>query len=166
MDVRPATATDLPAIREITNHEILTGIAHFGTEPESLEVWQQRFDKQASRYPWLVASAPQATGDEHVIGYAKAGPWKPREAYARTVEIGVYVHCEHRGLGVGSALYSRLFAHLAEAEFHTVLAGVAVPNDASLRLHESMGMTIIGTIPHAGFKQGQWHDVTMLVRHL
>ncbi len=161
MRIRPTTADDLPAIREITNLEILHGYAHFGTETEPIETWRERFEHETPRYPWLVAEAQGA-----VVGYAKAGPWKQRQAYAFTCEIGVYVRTEAQGRGIGSALYAELFARLATAGFKTVLAGVALPNDASVRMHERAGMERVGTLPRVGCKFGAWHDVAYFALHL
>ena len=161
MLIRPTTTDDLPAVREITNHEILHGYAHFGTEAEPIETWRERFSQETPRYPWLVA---EAAGE--VLGYAKAGPWKPRQAYAQTVEVGVYVRTEAQGRGIGSSLYAELFARLAAAGFKTVLAGVALPNDASVRMHERAGMSRVGTLPRVGCKFGEWHDVAYFALHL
>ena len=107
-----------------------------------------------------------AEDDGEVIGYAKSGRWKPRAAYDLTVEIGVYIHRDHRGRGVGAALYRELFAALAGAGFKTVIAGMTTPNDASESLHRSMGMEPIGTFPGVGYKFRRWHDVMYFVRRL
>lgn len=161
MIVRPATSDDLPAIAAITNYEILHGVAHFGGESEPLEIWQLRFEEDASHYPWFVAE-----DNGEILGYAKSGRWKPRAAYDLSTEIGVYIHRDHRGKGVGAALYRELFPALAAAGFKTVIAGMTMPNPASEALHRSMGMETVGTFPKVGFKFDRWLDVMYLSRRL
>lgn len=165
--VRVAEARDMPAIAAITNREIEGGVAHFGTEPEPPEAFEHlwREGQRAEgvgRLPWIVAEAP----DGSVAGYAKASPWKTRQAYRWTVEAGIYIHADHRGRGVGRALYERLFAELGALGYRTVLAGITLPNDASVRLHEAMGMTRCAVMPRCGFKHGRWLDVGYWVRNL
>lgn len=151
--VRPATTEDLEAIAEITNQAILTSHAHFGTEPVTVRSLEHAWRAAQGTYPWLVAD------DTNVSGFAKAGAWKPRGAYRWTTEIGVYVRDDARGKGIGRALYERLFEDLRHAGFRTALAGVALPNAASERLHRGMGMRRVGVLPDVGFKLGAWRDV-------
>jgi len=159
--VRPAEERDVSAMLDITGREIREGIAHFGVRAPTLD--EALAEYQASgRFPWFVADL----GEERVVGFAKAGPWKSREAYRWTTEIGVYVRPERHGRGVGRALYAALFAALDHAGFRTIIAGIALPNPSSVRLHESFGMACAGVIPRAGFKQGRWIDVGYWVRHL
>jgi phosphinothricin acetyltransferase len=184
MHVRPAHPDDIPAIAVIINREITTGAAHFGARRISDASLRAELDQDRAgvafepddphlcprfiaRYPWFVAvdareGAPPSHGT--VVGIAKAGPWKPRESYARTTEIGVYVTPEFQGRGIGRALYAALFPALQAAGFHTILAGIALPNPASVRLHESFGMHHAGTLPSVGHKLGSWRDVGYWVR--
>ena len=159
--VRQATEEDLPAILARTNEEIATGFSHFGTEPIAIEGLADQFRRESGRFPWLVAR----DGRGVFLGFAKAGPWKARGAYAWTVEIGVYVDTGARGRGVGRALYESLLPMLREAGFRTVVAGVALPNEASVRLHESIGMKPAGVLPQVGYKFGAWRDVGYWVVH-
>jgi phosphinothricin acetyltransferase len=167
ISIRRATEPDLPAILARTNEEIVTGFAHFGTEPIAIEGLADQFRRESARYPWLVAlEHPGEVGEEErFLGFAKAGPWKSRGAYAWTVEIGVYVDVGARGRGVGRALYEALLPMLREAGFRTVIAGIALPNDASVRLHESIGMTRAGVLPQVGYKFGAWRDVGYWTLH-
>lgn len=152
---RTACPQDLPAILAIMNREILEGVAHFGTQPISLSELETEYQRTHETYPWVVAVTPQ----DEAIGYAKAGPWKPRGGYAWTTEIGVYVHHEHQGKGIGKAMYTLLFKLLKDRGFHSILAGIALPNAASVALHESFGMKQIGIMQRVGYKLGAWHDV-------
>ena len=152
--VRPATVDDLAAIVRIENEAIDNGFAHFGSSHVTLDETRRAFELAHERYPWYVAEI-----DGAIVGFARCGPWKTREAYRWTTEVGVYVDPEWQGKGIGKALYQEIFPAMERAGFHTILAGIALPNDASIRLHESFGMTPIGTLPQVGFKLGEWRDV-------
>jgi L-amino acid N-acyltransferase YncA len=104
--------------------------------------------------PWLVAESAGAA-----IGYAYASPWRARPAYRFSVESTVYVAPEHMRRGVGSALYAELLDRLRVSGIHTVMGGIALPNDASVRLHEKLGMKRVAHFHDVGFKFGQWVDV-------
>ncbi|MCB9846661.1 MAG: N-acetyltransferase [Phycisphaeraceae bacterium] len=156
--VRDAIESDIGAIAALNNWAIRETPAHFGiaevNEAQMLADWRATRD----RYPWLIAEESGEAGPEF-LGYAKASPWKTREAYAWTVEVGVYVVPAAHGRGVGRALYTRLFDDLRSRGYRTILAGITVPNEASVRLHEAMGMRHVGTFPRVGFKFGAWRDV-------
>jgi phosphinothricin acetyltransferase len=153
MLVRAATEPDIAGVLEIVNREIREGVAHFGQREHTAgEVlpWLG----SADRLPFLVAAA-----DGMVIGYARASRWKDREAYDWACEIGVYVRPEYQGQGAGRALYSVLLPRLTRIGYRSIIAGIALPNPASVRLHEAFGMNHIGTFPRVGFKLGRWIDV-------
>lgn len=151
--IRDATACDLPDILAILNREILEGIAHFGTEPMSLEELAAEFGSK-TKYPWIVAEQ-----DGSVLGFARASPWKRRGAYANTAEVGVYVRPEFQGRGIGKAIYTDFVPRSFETGLHTLLAGISLPNPPSIRLHEAFGFRHVGTLPQVGFKFGKWIDV-------
>lgn len=152
MTVRKALEGDAAAIASIYNYEIETGYAHFGTEPLAHD--EVRDSISTSLLPWLVA-----VSDDEVIGFARAYTWKPRGAYRWTAEVGVYVSPEHQGKGVGRSLYEGLFESCRLAGLRTLVAGISLPNEVSIKLHEAMGMKHVGTLPKMGFKGGKWHDV-------
>lgn len=104
--------------------------------------------------PWLVAEQ-----DGQIVGYAYAGPWKSRAAYRYAVEVTVYLApgCTRRGWG--TRLYEELFARLREVGVHTVVGGIALPNDASVALHERLGLVKVAHFREIGFKLGRWIDV-------
>ena len=112
-------------------------------------------DSPASKLPF----APSLRGRGDVIGFAKASPWKGRCAYAFAAEITVYIHHERLGRGIGRELYEPLFAILRAQGYRTLLAGITVPNDASVRLHETLGMKRVALLERVGWKFGKWHDV-------
>ena len=103
---------------------------------------------------WLVAER-----DGVVLGYAYAGLWRERHAYRFAVESTVYVARDAGVRGIGSALYTALFDLLRQAGYHTVLGVIALPNAASIALHEKFGMRQVAHFKEVGFKFGQWHDV-------
>jgi phosphinothricin acetyltransferase len=163
--VRPATESDCPEIARIANEAIMTGVAHFGTVPDAPDSVAASWREQHAVYPWFVAvdpgSADSATRREPppILGFCRAGRWKPRAAYDWTCEIGIYIDRPARGRGVGKALYSALIPELERRGFRCIVAGMTLPNPASQRLHESFGMIEVGTFPAMGFKHGAWHAV-------
>lgn len=155
MAIRPARDEDFAALTKITNHYITTSTIHFAYEPlgpdDLLALWHGYRD----RFPWLVTEV-----DGEVLGYAKAGTWRDRTAYNWTAETGIYIADAARGRGLGRPLYVALLAALTERGFHSAVAGITLPNDASIALHESLGFTSCGVVKDAGFKHGAWHAVS------
>jgi phosphinothricin acetyltransferase len=160
--VRDATETDLPAVAEIYTYESLHSYSTFETEERPLPVWQHKLH---APYPFLVA-VEGPPGDQRVLAYAYASEFRDRPAYHRTVETSVYVHRDARGRRLGSLLYDALLARLADDGFHTALALIALPNDASVRLHERAGFTLVGTMCEVGDKLGRLIDVGVYQRML
>lgn len=153
MIVRPAIASDFDAIAALTNIYITTTAIHFSYDPVTAEELRTAWEKHA-RYPFVVAEL-----DGRFAGYAKAGPWRERAAYQWTPESGIYVEPFAQRRGVGAALYARLIDALKAQGFHSVIGGVTLPNEASVRLHERLGFVKISHVKDAGWKFNQWHDV-------
>lgn len=154
--IRPARPEDLEAVRAIINREIAEGVAHFATEPQTAEevaAEHERATTAEPAYPWFVAEV-----DGTVAGFARSGPWKPRQAYRWAVEISVYLAPAFQRKGLGRMLYTELFAELERLGYRRVIAGMTWPNPGSQRLHESFGMRLVGTFERIGFKNDQWHD--------
>jgi phosphinothricin acetyltransferase len=161
MLVRPAEVRDIAAICAIENAAIEETFVNFALEAVSLQERIADFERACGRYPWVVAEIQDA-----IVGFARGSSWKPKGAYAWTTEIGVYIDSDHRGRGIGRALYQELFPLLESAGLRTILAGIALPNPASVRLHEAFGMRHVGTLPQVGFKHGEWRDVGYWAKHL
>ena len=106
-----------------------------------------------ARTPWLMIEA------DGVAGYAYAGPHRERPGYRWSVDISVYVAAGRQGMGFGRALYDELLSLLRRQGFVNAYAGIALPNPASVRLHESIGMRQVGLYERVGWKFGAWHDV-------
>lgn len=173
MHPRPVQPADFPAVASLTNHFIAHTSIHFGYEPVSAEELRASWEKARDRYPYLVldadaaldahpGAAPVPHGDgpplSHLAGFAKAGVWRERTAYSWSAELGVYVHPAFHRMGVGKALYRAIIDVMRRQGFHTLVAGITLPNEASVRLHESVGFQRVGTYHRVGWKFNQWHD--------
>lgn len=155
MRIRLSQSDDVPSITALLNHEIEHNTAHFGTHPELESTIQSQLDSAGDRFPWYTAL------DDHgsFLGFAKSGPWSPRGGYNWTAEITIYLTPSARGRGIGRKLYDRLLDTLRAQRFQIIVAGVAEPNPASVKLHESIGMERTGYNKTMGYKHGEWIDV-------
>ena len=154
-DIRPATAADAEAVAAIYNPYVTGSTITFETEPvAAAEMAVRMSDALASNLPWLVA-----VGDRGVVGYAYASKWKGRCAYRYAVESTVYVDAAHQGQGIGKALYMALIDALRARSMHTVIGGIALPNAASIALHERLGFENVARFRQVGFKLERWIDV-------
>lgn len=152
--IRNAGLDDAAAISHIYNHYIANTVVTFEEEVITADQMASRITELQARYPWLVYDL-----DGTVVGYAYASPWKTRAAYKNTVEVSVYLADAHTGKGLGKLLYIALLSKLKSMNIHTAIGGVAMPNDASVRLHESLGFREVGYFREVGFKLGKWVDV-------
>jgi len=146
----------------VYNHFVLHSLATFEQVAVPVEEMARRVTAVQDRgLPWLVR-----TESGRIAGYAYAAPWKPRVGYRFTVEISVYLSPGHGGRGLGTELYQALFAALEQTETRVVIGGIALPNEASVALHEKMGMKKVAHFERVGIKQGHWLDVGYWQRHL
>ena len=122
---------------------------------------RERIVTTVATHPWLVYEE-----DGAVIGYAYSYRHRERAGYRWSVDVSVYLRQRARGRRLGSALYAALFRILERQRFHRAYAGIALPNDASVALHRSMGFTDVGVYKEVGFKGGVWNDVLWLARPL
>lgn len=155
IQVRAVRSSDCAALAAIYNHYIEHSVISFEETPIVAAQMQERVDKvEAAALPWLVADC-----DGDVIGYAYAAPWNNRCAYRNSVEISIYLDAARRAQRLGTQLYERLFALLEQLDTHAVVAGIALPNDASVALHEKFGMRQVAHFHEIGYKFNQWIDV-------
>jgi len=159
--VRPAIEADVPAILDIYNDAILNTIATFDTEPQTLEEKVAWFRETTQPYVVLVAER----GGE-VVGWASLRRFRQKAAYRHTAENSVYVRRDCHGEGVGTALMRKLVDAGAANGFHTIIAGIAGENPASVRLHERLGFVVVGTEREVGYKFERWVDVTWMQKML
>jgi phosphinothricin acetyltransferase len=161
-NVRCAGETDLPAIVGIYNHYVAHSHCTFDIDDYSVDerrTWWQQFD--GGRYQCWVA---EHTGG--VMGYACSQPLKAKGGYETSVEVSVYVDPAHTGMGTGRSLYERLLAGLASEDVHRAYALIALPNDASITLHQKMGFREVAHLSEVGRKFGRYWDVVWLERAL
>jgi L-amino acid N-acyltransferase YncA len=159
--VRPADAQDAAAIAAIYAPYVHDTAITFELEAPDAAAMRARIEAGSALYPWLVAEI-----DGAVRGYAYAGLFRTRAAYRWTVETTVYVDRDYPRRGLGRALYERLIADCAAQGFVTALGVVALPNAASVALHEAVGFVHTGTEIGVGHKFRTWHDVGVWQRDL
>ncbi|GAB3597522.1 GNAT family N-acetyltransferase [Microbacterium tumbae] len=158
MHIRDATSADLEAITAIYNDAVANTTA----------IWNETTVDVANRAAWLVDRARSgypvlvaAEGPE-VLGYASFGDWRAFDGYRHTVEHSVYVRGDQQGRGIGKALMVELIARARTIGKHVMVAAVESGNVGSIRLHERLGFTGVGTLPQVGAKFGRWLDLTFL----
>ncbi len=152
--IRTVQKIDAEAICRIYNPYILNSTITFEEQPVSIEEMTSRIEETTSALPWLVE---EEAG--RIRGYAYASKWKGRCAYRYAVESTVYLDPSATGHGLGSSLYRDLLECLRQKGLHTVIGGIALPNPASVALHEHFGMTKVAHFKEVGFKLGRWIDV-------
>lgn len=157
LSVRAATLDDLDRINEIYNHAVATTTATFDTEPKSPEERRTWFLHHDSAHPVLVAE-----NKDGVCGWASLSRYSDRAAYDGTAEISIYVSEECRGKGVGRTLMSGVLEEARKAGLLTILARITTDNPVSVRLHQSAGFEMVGTMREVGFKFGRLLDVHLM----
>jgi len=146
---------DAEAVAAIYRPAVEDSIASFEDVAPTAGEMGERMGSTLRWTPWLVAGDE----DDAVVGYAYAGRHRERPGYRWSVDISVYVAGDHGGRGIGRLLYGELLAILRRQGFVNAYAGIALPNPASVALHEGIGMGVIGIYERVGFKFGAWHDV-------
>jgi L-amino acid N-acyltransferase YncA len=153
--VRSASASDAEVLARIYNYYVHNTVITFEEEPVSTEVMATRVaEVQDLSLPWLVAEVETA-----VVGYAYANKWKVRSAYRHSVETTIYLEHGYEGRGIGTTLYAALLPILRAGGIHVAIGGAALPNEASVALHERLGFEHVATFRQVGFKHDRWVDV-------
>ena len=156
MNIRHATAQDIPGILTIYNDAVANSTAIWNTtlvDEGNRQDWLKA--RQHQGYPVLVAC--NAAG--HVMGYATFGEWRVIEGFKHTVEHSVYVHPQYRGQGLGRLLMQALIAEAQQLNKHVMVAAIEAGNLASIELHKQLGFVQTGLMPEVGTKFGQWLDL-------
>jgi phosphinothricin acetyltransferase len=151
--IEPGTADDLPAIVNILNYTIMNSNATLATEPASVTEQLEWFERFSSAGPHRLVVARRAG---EVIGYAASLPYRDHQSFRETVEVSIALDARSRGQGLGTALYRALFECLADEPVHVALAGIVLPNDASVALHRKLGFTEVGVFHEYAVKNGQY----------
>ncbi|HQA83570.1 MAG TPA: N-acetyltransferase family protein [Syntrophales bacterium] len=155
IDIRDALSADAAAIAEIYNHYVNDTVITFEGKPvPPSEIDRRIREVRSLALPWLIAEL-----NREIVGYAYASKWKERAAYRFSVEVTVYVGPDHVRHGIGLQLYDRLLPELKARGVHAAMAGIALPNDASVKLHEKLGFEKVAQFKEVGFKFDQWIDV-------
>jgi len=152
--LRSCTPEDAARICDIYNHYVRETVVTFEEAAVSEADMAQRIAETTSRLPWLVW---EEAGK--ILGYACATPWKVRAAYRHAVEASIYLAHDATGRGLGTQLYKALIADLRQRDLHCVIGGAALPNPASVALHERLGFIKVAEFREVGFKFGRWVDV-------
>jgi phosphinothricin acetyltransferase len=162
--IRDAVEADIPVITAIYGHAVRHGLASFETDPpDEAEIARRRAAVVTLGLPFLVAELPGSG----VVGYAYAGPYRPRPAYRFSLENSIYIAPDRQGGGIGRALLPALVARSEALGYRVMIAVIGdSANHASIRLHERCGFTHIGVLPAVGWKHGQWLDTVLMTRKL
>lgn len=165
VQVRAGGEEDLTALTDIYNHYIRETPITFDVSPLTPD----------ERRPWLLSHpedgphrllVAQPADGGRVLGYATSSPFRPKAAYATSVETSIYLAPGTGGRGIGTLLYAALFEALAGEDLHRAYAGVTLPNEASIRIHKRFGFEQIGVYEEVGRKFGAYHDVAWLEKRL
>jgi len=162
VSIRLVEPRDADAIRTIYNREVLESTVTFDMVARSIEEQRDWIAEHSGAHPALVA----VDGDDSVVGFGSLTPYRPRPAYAPTVEDSVYVHQDQRGRGYGRLILEELVRRGSDHGFHTLIARIVGHHEASIGLHARCGFEHAGTEREVGRKFGRWLDVVLMQRML
>lgn len=154
VEIRLAKEEDAGQMLKIYAPIVQETAISFELEPPSELEFQQRIKNYQHQLPWLVCQI-----DQEIVGYAYASPYRTRAAYQWSVESSVYVNSNYRRNGIAKALYTSLLKLLQLQGFYNVIAAIALPNEASVAIHEAVGFLPVGVLPRIGYKFEKWHDI-------
>jgi len=163
VSIRPAVIEDLAGLNDVYNEYVLTTHYTFDIEPMTIEARREWFTHYSTsgRYRVLVA-----VRDGSVVGYATTSRFRPKPAYQTSVETSIYLAAGATGAGVGTRLYQELFRHLDGEDVHRAYAGIALPNPASIALHERFGFKKVAHFTEQGRKFERYWDVAWFEKAL
>lgn len=162
--LRKVTTNDAEALLLIYEPYIHISHITFETEVPTLKAYRNRISQISSKYPWYVAEL-----NGKIIGYAYANFFRERAAYQWALETSIYVSDDYQGLpglSPARALYKQLFRDLKDRGTKQVIGVISLPNEKSVRFHEKMGFTSVGTFQSVGYKLGRWWDVLFMTKFL
>lgn len=156
MIIRTAEEKDMPALLDIYNYEVEQGLATFDLNPKTMDERMEWFlEHNTGNHPLIIAEV-----DGKAVGYASLSSYRPKEAYAATVELSLYIDKDYRRRGIAGELASAILKIAKERDdIHTVISVITGGNDASLRLHEKLGFVHCGTMREVGVKFGKLLDI-------
>lgn len=159
MEIRRGEPRDAEALRSIYNREVVGSTVTFDLVPRSHADQDRWMAEHSGAYPVVVG-----VEEGEVVGFASLSPYRPRPAYATTVEDSVYVAAHRRGAGVGKALLTGVVELADQHGFHTVIARIVGDHTASIALHRACGFELVGVEREVGRKFGRWLDVAVMQR--
>jgi phosphinothricin acetyltransferase len=162
MKIRTVRVDDAGGIAAIYGPVVRDTTISFEWEPPTIEDMRARIEKTIAAYPWLVA----VDDSDRLAGYAYASRHRDPRSYQWSVNTSAYVRADTRRQGIGQQLYLALFQELVGLGYFRAYAGIALPNAASVALHERVGFRPLGVYERVGFKHGAWHDVGWWQRSL
>lgn len=161
IEIRSARLEDAAELVAIYAPYVEKTAITFETQVPTVDEFASRIEKTVGKFPYLVA-----VEEGKLLGYAYASTYYARAAYDWTVELSVYIQQEARGKGIGSMLYDALEEELTARGFKNFLACIALPNPASISLHEKRGYEQVAHFKKVGYKFGSWHDIVWLQKSL
>jgi phosphinothricin acetyltransferase len=161
LNVRAASRRDAAACAAIYAPYVTDTAITFETDPPSRAEMAERIDATSRTHAWLVLE-----DGGRLVGYAYGALFNRRQAYRWVCEVSVYLELGRRRTGGGRALYEALLPLLVHRGYRVAVAGMTLPNDASVGLHRAMGFEPVGTYRRIGFKHGRWHDVAWVQRFI
>jgi len=152
--IRKAHPEDAEQICSICNYHVTNTIITFEEEAVTENEMKQRIATVTLKYPWFVYEDGNS-----IAGYAYASQWRTRSAYRHTAETTVYLLEKFKGRGIGTSLYTQLIETMKGLGYHSLIGGIALPNDASIALHEKLNFKKVAHFEEVGFKLNRWVDV-------
>ena len=152
--IRKVHINDFEQLLDIYNYYVQNTIVTFDTEPLTLKAFKEKVERISKAFPFIVFEK-----DNEILGYAYGSKWRQKPAYNNTVESTVYVKHDVHGKQIGTKLYTELLKQLKQQKFHTVIGGLTLPNEASVRLHKKFGFKEVAHFRQVGFKFNKWLDV-------
>lgn len=152
--LRHAISNDLASILDIYNEVVRTSPVTFDLDEQTLEERKEWFKQFDDTHPIYVAEQ-----DSEILGYACLSKFRPKPAYAYTVENSIYIKKKARGNGVGAMLLGKLISDARKLDYHSLVAVIANDEPSSVKLHEKFNYVKTGSIQEAGYKFGKWHDI-------
>jgi phosphinothricin acetyltransferase len=152
--LRPVTVNDARSICGIYNYYVKATAITFEEIPVSINEMEDRIRSAASKYPWLVWEEEGET-----LGYAYVNKWKDRSSYRSSAENSIYIKSGAQGRGIGKKLFAALLGEAQQTGIHALVAGITLPNEQSVGLHEKFGFKKIAEFIEIGYKMNRWLNV-------
>jgi phosphinothricin acetyltransferase len=152
--IRKVNLKDASQIQEIYNYYILNSIVNFEENPVSIDKMKEIITDISSKFLWIIYEE-----NKKILGYAYATYWKGRSGYLHSAETTIYLKHGESKKGIGTILYKELISQLKKLDFHALIGGIALPNDASIALHKKLEFEKVAHFKEVGFKFNKWLDV-------